>query len=412
MGKRDKQNYVVGLDIGTTKICSIVAEITDEGVNVIGIGTHPSVGLRKGVVVNIESTVNSIRKAVEEAELMAGFEITDVFAGIAGGHIKGLNSTGMITVKDGEIGSTDIKRVIDTAKAISIPLDREVIHVISQEYIIDGQDGIKEPLGMSGLRLEARVHIVTAAVTSAQNIIKCANRTGLNVSDIVLEQLASAEAVLTNDEKELGVALIDIGGGTTDIAIFNRGSIKYTSVIAIGGEQLTNDIAIGLRTPTAEAEIVKKKHGCALASMVPKEAVIEVPSVGGRKPRQVSKQVLASIIEPRIEEVFDLVKREIIKAGFYNQIPAGFVITGGSTILEGMPELGEEIFGLPVRRGYPIGIGGLVDIINSPMYATGVGLVLYGARKMGSTPGKFRVGEKNIFAKVTKRMKEWIEEFF
>jgi len=412
MGKRDKQNNVVGLDIGTTKICAMVAEITDEGVNVIGIGTHPSVGLRKGVVVNIESTVNSIRKAVEEAELMAGFEITDVFAGIAGGHIKGFNSTGMITVKDGEIGGTDIKRVIDTAKAISIPLDREVIHVIPQEYIIDGQDGIKEPLGMSGLRLEAKIHIVTAAVTSAQNIIKCANRTGLNVSDIVLEQLASAEAVLTNDEKELGVALIDIGGGTTDIAIFNRGSIKHTAVISIGGEQITNDIAIGLRTPTAEAEIIKKKFGCAVTSMVPKEAVIEVPSVGGRKPRQVSKQVLASIIEPRIEEVFDLVKREVIKAGFYNQIPAGVVITGGSTILEGMPELAEEIFGLPVRRGYPIGIGGLVDIINSPMYATGVGLVLYGARKMGTSPGKFRVGEKNIFAKVMKRMKEWIEEFF
>lgn len=409
MAKKN-DNIIVGLDIGTTKICAIVGEVGENGLNIIGIGTHPSKGLRKGVVVNIESTVSSIKKAVEEAELMAGCEITSVYTGIAGGHIKSFNSHGIIAVKDGEVSETDIKRVIDAAKAVAIPMDREIVHVLPQEFIVDDQDGIKEPLGMSGVRLEAKVHIVTGAVTSAQNIVKCCNKTGLDVRDIVLQQLASSEAVLSIEEKELGVVLVDIGGGTTDIAVFADGGIKHTAVIALGGNHLTSDIAIGIRTPAAEAEKIKKKYGCALASMVKRDETIEVPSVGGRKPRTVSRQVLAEIIEPRVEEIMTLVNREVMKSGFEEVLASGVVLTGGSAGLEGMPEVAEQIFNLPVRKGAPVGIGGLTDVVNSPMYSTGVGLVLYGYRNRAED--KFRVGDKNIFGKITKRMKDWLSEFF
>jgi cell division protein FtsA len=405
-----RENLIVGLDIGTTKICAIVGAMTDEGLDVVGIGTSPSRGLRKGVVINIESTVNAIRKAIQEAELMAGCEIKSVFAGIAGGHIKGINSQGVIAIKNREVTTEDVRRVIDAAKALAIPMDREVIHILPQEFIIDDQDGIKEPLGMSGVRLEARVHIVTGAVASAQNIIKSCNKAGVDVGDIVLEQLASSEAVLTPDEKDLGVALVDVGGGTTDIAIFVDGAIKHTSVLSLGGNRLTNDIAVGLRTPTAEAEKIKQISGCCLASMVGKDETIEVPSVGGREPRILSRQLLAEILEPRVEEIFTLVNREIVKSGFEDLIASGVVLTGGSAILPGMPELAEQIFDLPVRRGTPTDIGGLTDVVNSPIYATGVGLVKYGSRNMQTR--NFVIGQENLFDRVTRRMKEWFGEFF
>jgi cell division protein FtsA len=405
-----RENLVVGLDIGTTKICAIVGAMTEEGLDVVGIGTSPSRGMRKGVVINIESTVTAIRKALQEAELMAGCEIKSVFAGIAGGHIKGINSQGVIAIKNREVGNEDVRRVIDAAKALAIPMDREVIHILPQEFIIDDQDGIKEPLGMSGVRLEARVHIVTGAVASAQNIIKSCNKAGVDVGDIVLEQLASSEAVLTPDEKDLGVALVDIGGGTTDIAIFVDGAIKHTSVLSLGGNHLTNDIAVGLRTPSAEAEKIKQVSGCCLSSMVGKDETIEVPSVGGREPRILSRQLLAEILEPRVEEIFTLVNREIVKSGYEDLIASGVVLTGGSAILPGMPELAEQIFDLPVRRGKPIGIGGLTDVVNSPVYATGVGLVKYGSRNMQTR--NFVIGQENLFDRVTRRMKEWFGEFF
>jgi cell division protein FtsA len=409
-GKRE--NLIVGLDIGTTKICAIVGNVTEDGIDIVGIGTSPSRGLRKGVVINIESTVASIKKAVEEAELMAGCEIKSVYAGIAGGHIKGFNSQGVIAIKNREVSPEDVKRVIDAAKAIAIPMDREVIHILPQEFIIDDQDGIREPLGMSGVRLEAKVHIVTGAVASAQNIIKSCNRAGLDVADIVLEQLASSEAVLSSDEKELGVALIDVGGGTTDIAIFVDGAIKHTSVLSLGGNHLTNDIAVGLRTPMAEAEKIKQKYGCCMSAMVGKDETIEVPSVGGRKPRVLSRQLLAEILEPRVEEIFTLVNREIVKSGFEDVIASGVVITGGTTILEGMPELAEQVFNLPVRRGVPANIGGLTDVVNSPAYATGVGLVVYGSKNVGAREFSTLQSDENLFRKVTRRMKEWFGEFF
>ena len=405
-----RENLVVGLDIGTTKICAIVGAMTDEGLDIVGIGTSPSRGLRKGVVINIEGTVSAIRKAIQEAELMAGCDIKTVFAGIAGGHIKGINSQGVIAIKNREVTTEDVRRVIDAAKAIAIPMDREVIHILPQEFIIDDQDGIKEPLGMSGVRLEARVHIVTGAVASAQNIIKSCNKAGADVGDIVLEQLGSAEAVLTPDEKDLGVALVDIGGGTTDVAIFVDGAIKHTAVLSLGGNHLTNDIAVGLRTPTAEAEKIKQTSGCCLVSKVGKDETIEVPSVGGREPRVLSRQLLAEILEPRVEEIFTLVNREIVKSGFEDLIASGVVLTGGSAILPGMPELAEQVFDLPVRRGVPQGIGGLTDVVNSPIYATGVGLVKYGSRNMQTR--NFSIGQENLFDRVTRRMKEWFGEFF
>lgn len=401
---------IVGLDIGTTKVCAVVGEVTEDGIDIVGIGSHPSKGLRKGVVINIESTVDSIKRAVSEAELVAGCDISSVYAGIAGGHIKGMNSHGIVAVKDKEVSDNDLVRVIDAAQAVAIPLDREVIHVIPQEYIIDDQDGIKEPLGMAGVRLEAKVHIVTAAVTSAQNIVKCSNRCGLNVSDIILQPLASAEAVLTPDEKELGVCLIDMGGGTTDIIIFSEGAIVHTAVLTLGGNHVTNDVAVGLRTPAGEAERIKQKYGCALGSMVQSGETIEVPSVGGRKPRILSRQILAEIIEPRVEEIFNLVKQEIEKSGYADRLASGVVLTGGSTILEGMPEVAEQVFNMPVRRGTPRAIGGLVDVVKSPMYATGVGLVVAGSKGEGGH--RFKVREENLYGKVKTRMREWFGEIF
>jgi len=406
MAKRDE--LVVGLDIGTTKICCIVGEVINEGVDIVGIGTHPSKGLRKGVVVNIESTVNSIRKAVEEAELMAGCEITSVFAGIAGGHIKGLNSHGIVAIKDKEVTPPDVERVIDAAQAVSIPLDREVIHVVPQQFIVDDQDGVRDPVGMSGVRLEAKVHIVTGAVTSAQNIIKCCNRAGLNVNDIILQQLASAEAVISDDEKDLGVVLLDIGGGTTDIAVFSQGSIVYTSVLTIGGNHLTNDVAVGLRTPAHEAEKIKQRYGCCMTGMVHKDETIEVPSVGGRAPRVLSRQILAEILEPRMEEIFNLAQQELVRSGYEDMVAAGCVLTGGTTLLEGGVELSEQVFNLPVRRGLPKRIGGLVDVVNNPMYSTGVGLVIMGSASKEEQ--RFKIRDRNIYSKVKGRMKEFLGE--
>ncbi len=407
-------NLVVGLDIGTTKVCAIVSEMNGDGVvDIIGVGHSPSRGLRKGVVVNIEATVDSIRRAVEDAELMAGVEIRSAFVGIAGGHIKGINSRGVIAVsgKNREVTQQDIERVIDAAKAVALPVDREVIHVLPQEFIIDDQGGIKEPLGMCGIRLEAEVHIVTGAVASAQNIIKCANKAGLEVQDIVLQQLASSEATLTPEEKELGCILVDVGGGTTDVAVFVEGSIYHTAVLAVGGDMLTNDIAIGLRTPNPEAESLKRKYGCALTSMTRAEEKIEVPSVGGRRPRVLARQTLCEIIQPRLEELFMLVEREVRRAGYTGQVNGGVVVTGGSSIMEGVPELAEQLFDMPVRRGVPRGVGGLTDVIGNPMYATGVGLGIYGAAHRSRR--KFRkVTDRNIFDKVVARMKEWFGEIF
>lgn len=409
-----KKDFIVGLDIGTTKICCVVGEIIEPGprpvIDLIGIGTAPSVGLRKGVVINIDSTVESLLKAVEEAELMAGTEIKNVYAGIAGGHIKSFNSTGIVAIKDKEISQADVQRVIEAAKAVSIPLDRETIHAIPQEFIIDDQDGIRDPVGMSGMRLEAKVHIVTGAVSSAQNIIKCANKAGLNVVEICLEPIASSEAVLCQDEKELGVILIDIGGGTSDIAIFKQGALVHTGVLAIGGNHLTNDIAVGLRTPQVEAEKIKCRYGCAFASMAKEEETIEIPGVGGRKIRTVSKKLLSEIIEPRVEEIFNLIKQEILKSGYYNLLSSGVVITGGASLLEGMPELAEMIFEMPVKRGLPHSIGGLKDVVNSPKFATGVGLLKYGVRNIAKP--RFLIRDRNIYDQVRGSMRAWIKDLF
>jgi cell division protein FtsA len=407
-------NVIVGLDVGTTKICAVIAELTQDGnLDIIGIGTSPSKGLRKGVVINIDVTVDSIKRTLEEAELMAGVDVYSAFVGIAGGHIKGINSRGVIAVsgKSREITQRDIDRVIDAAKAVALPVDREVIHVLPQEFVVDGQGGIREPLGMTGVRLESEVHIVTGAVTSAQNIIKCCNRAGLEVQDIVLQQLASSLSTLTADEKDLGVILVDIGGGTSDIAVFADGSIYHTAVLSVGGDHVTNDIAIGLRTPVHEAEEIKKKYGCASPGLVEHEDSIEVGGLGGRRPRLISRHMLCEIIRPRVEEIFTLVEREVRRAGFGDASVAGMVVTGGSSILPGVPELAEEILRVPVRRGFPTGVTGLVDVVASPVYATAVGLVQYGAQHRDQR--KFRrVTEGALFSRVTERMREWFGEFF
>ena len=405
-----KEDLIVGLDIGTTKVCVIVAAPSGDSIDIIGIGTHPSRGLRKGVVVDIDATVHSIKQAVEEAELMADCEISSVYAGIAGSHIRAFNSHGVVAVKDREVAPGDVKRVIDAAKAVSIPMDREVIHVIPQEFIIDDQDGIREPLGMSGVRLEAKIHIVTAAVTSAQNIVKCANKAGLNVMDIVLEPLASAEACLAEDERDLGVCLIDIGGGTTDVAVYSEGSIKHTSVLGLGGAHVSNDIAVGLRTPFDEAERVKKKFGVAAARFLGSDDVISVPSVGGRRPREVSRKLLCEIIEPRVDEILSLARQSLVKEGLEDQIPSGVVLTGGCSALEGVPDLAEEIFETPVRIGIPCRVGGLQDVVRGPMYATGVGLVLFGASQDRENT-RFRIRDESIFGRVKQRMRDWFFQF-
>ncbi|MDD2941547.1 MAG: cell division protein FtsA [bacterium] len=407
-----KPDIIVGLDIGTTKVAVIVAQRTPGGkVDIIGIGTQPSRGLRKGVVINIEATVESIQRAVEEAELMAGCEITEVYAGIAGSHIKGFNSHGIVAVKNNEVTTKDVERVIDAARAVAIPMDREILHILPQEYIVDDQDGIREPMGMSGVRLEAKVHIVTGAVTSAQNIVKSANRVGLNVLDIVLEPLASSEAVLSPEEKELGVAMIDIGGGTTDLTIFHQGAVKHTAVIPLGGNHLTNDIAAGLRTPASSAEEVKRKYGTAMVSQVKKDETIEVPQTGGRRARIMSRQVLAEIVQPRLEEIFTLVHRELIISGFDELLTSGVVLAGGSVLIRGIAELAEDSLGLPVRIGYPTDVGGLVDVVNSPAYATGVGLVLYGARE-GAAKDMYKTENVSVFERIKTRMQEWFAEYF
>ncbi len=409
-----KKDVVVGLDIGTTKICCIVGEIVSHGprpiIDIVGIGTAPSAGLRKGVVVNIDSTVESISKAVEEAELMAGTEISTVYAGIAGGHIRSFNSTGVVAVKEKEITEYDVQRVVDAAKAVAIPMDREVIHIIPQEYIIDDQDGIRDPVGMSGVRLEVKVHIVTGAVSSAQNIIKCANKAGLNVSEICLEPIASSEAVLSEDEKELGVVLVDIGGGTSDIAIFREGSVVYTGVLAVGGSHITSDISVGLRTPQQEAEKIKIAYGCALKNAVKPEETIEVAGVGGRKSRVIKRRLLSEILEPRVEEIFTLIHREVVKSGYQDLLSGGVVITGGTTLLAGMPEIAEMIFDMPTKRGVPLNVGGLKDVVNSPKFATAVGLLKYGAGR--SIKSKFPIREKNIYDKVKGSMTTWIKDLF
>jgi cell division protein FtsA len=389
MAKSRGRDIIVGLDVGTTKVCCVIAEPGATGVlEIIGIGVSPSRGLRKGVVVNIDSTVESIKAAVGEAEQMAGIEVASVVAGVAGGHIKGINSRGVVAVssRSREVAPADVERALEAAKAINLPPDREIIHVLPQTFIVDDQDGIKEPLGMSGVRLEVEVHVVTGASTSVQNVVRSVNRAGLAVEELVLEPLASAEAVVSAEEKELGILLIDLGGGTTDAALFRDGAAWYTGVLPLGGDHISNDIAVGLRTPTAEAEELKKRHGCALTALVREDEAIEVPSVGGRKPRQLSRQLLSEIIQPRVEEILTLVARDLARAGLQDVAAAGVVVTGGTSIMHGVPELAEQVFDLPVRRGLPgavggLEIGGLADVVRSPIYATGVGLAVYGAQR-------------------------------
>lgn len=405
-----KNSIVVGLDIGTSKVCAVIGEMSEQGVEIIGVGSHPSQGLRKGVVINIEGTVNSVKKAVEEAGLMAGCEIHTVFTSISGGHIKAFNSHGIVAVKNKEVTQRDLERVIDAARAVAIPMDRDVLHVLPQDYVIDDQDGIREPLGMSGVRLEAKVHIVTGAATSAQNIVKCCNRTGLNVAEMVLAPLAAAEAVLSDEERELGVVLVDVGGGTTDIAIYHDGAVKHTAVVGIGGNHVTNDIAAGLRTPFNDAERIKQRYGSAKAVMVPASERVEVPGVAGKSAGSVSRQILCEIIEPRLDEIFELVQKEIVKSGFEGALTSGIVITGGSMLLPGAVEMAERSFGLPVRLGLPAHVRGLVDIIRNPTYATGVGLVLHGMKR--HERNVYRIREDKILSKVKHRMSDWFSEFF
>jgi cell division protein FtsA len=410
MAKKLERNMIVGLDIGTSKVVAIVCEINNEGsVEIVGLGSHPSRGLKKGVVVNIESTVQSIQRAVEEAELMAGCQIHSVFAGIAGSHIRSLNSHGIVAIRDKEVGQMDVERVIDAARAVAIPADQKVLHVLPQEFIIDNQDGIREPVGMSGVRLEAKVHMVTGAVSAAQNIVKCVRRCGLEVDDIILEQLASSYSVLTDDEKELGVCIVDIGGGTTDMAVFTDGAIRHTAVIPIAGDQVTSDIAVALRTPTQHAEDIKVKYGCALTQMASPEESIEVPSVGDRPPRRLARQTLAEVIEPRYEELFTLVQAELRRSGLEDLVAAGIVITGGCSKMEGAAELAEEVFHMPVRLGLPQGVTGLIDVIRNPIYATGVGLLLYGQKHHGDVfADRLDGGQKGVWS----RMKAWFQANF
>ncbi len=379
MSRKNERNLIVGLDIGTSKVVAIVGELMpDRTLEVVGLGSHPSRGLKRGVVVNIESTVQSIQRAVEEAELMAGCEIHSVYAGIAGSHVRSLNSHGIVAIRNKEVTAEDVERVIDAARAVAIPADQKILHILPQEFLIDSQEGIKEPIGMSGVRLEAKVHIVTGAESAAQNIVKCVQRCGLTVEDVVLEQLASSYAVLADDEKELGVCLVDIGGGTTDIAVFSGGAIRHTAVIPIAGDQVTNDIAVSLRTPTHHAEEIKMKFACALSQLANSDETIEVPSVGDRPARRLARQTLAEVVEPRYEELFALIREELRRSGFEEVIAAGVVLTGGSAKMEGAVELAEEVFHMPVRLGVPQHINGLVDVVRNPIHSTGVGLLLYG----------------------------------
>ena len=411
MAKRIEKNMIVGLDIGTSKVVAIVGEVTaDAGIEIIGIGSHPSRGMKKGVVVNIESTVHSIQRAVEEAELMAGCQIHSVYAGIAGSHIRSLNSHGIVAIRDKEVLPGDVERVIDAARAVAIPADQKILHILPQEFVIDSQEGIREPVGMSGVRLEAKVHLVTGAVSAAQNIVKCARRCGLEVDDIILEQLASSYAVLTEDERELGVCLVDIGGGTTDIAVFTEGSIRHTAVIPIAGDQVTNDIAVALRTPTQHAEEIKIKYACALTQLASADETIEVPSVGERPARRLARHTLAEVVEPRYEELISLIQAELRRSGFEDLVAAGVVLTGGSSKMEGLIDLAEEVFHMPVRLGTPQYVAGLVDVVRNPIYATGVGLLLFGNqnrthRALNAPMGRGMRG-------VWDRMKSWFQGNF
>lgn len=411
MSKKLEKNLIVGLDIGTSKVVAIVGEINLDGeIEIIGIGSHPSRGLKKGVVVNIESTVQSIQRAVEEAELMAGCQIHSVFAGIAGSHIRSLNSHGIVAIRDKEVSNADVERVIDAARAVAIPADQKILHILPQEFIIDNQESIREPIGMSGVRLEAKVHMVTGAVSAAQNIIKCVRRCGLEVDDVILEQLASSHSVLTEDEKELGVCLVDIGGGTTDIAVFTEGAIRHTAVIPIAGDQVTNDIAVALRTPTQYAEEIKLKYACALTQLASIEETIEVPSVGDRPARRLARQTLAEVVEPRYEELFTLIQAELRRSGFEDLCAAGIVLTGGSSKMEGAVELAEEIFHMPVRLGSPQYVTGLVDVVRTPNHSTGVGLLLFGNQNRSMREAEARMG--NGFNSVVQRMKSWFQGNF
>jgi len=408
---REDKNLIVGLDIGTSKIVAIVAELQPEGtLKVIGLGQHTSRGLKKGVVINIDSTMQAIQRALEEAELMADCKISAVFTGIAGSHIKSLNSHGMVKIKDAEVMQADVDRVVDTARAIALPSDQQILHILTQEFIIDGQEDVREPLGMSGMKLEVKVHIVTGAVAAAQNIVKCIRRCGLEVSDLILQPLASSMAVLTEDEKELGVCLVDIGGGTTDIAVFKQGAIRHTAVVPIAGDQVTNDIAVAFRTPTQAAEEIKIKHGCALRQLADPREVVEVPGVDGREPRQLSVQTLAEVIEPRIVELYELVLSELRRSGMEEMIASGIVITGGSSMMRGMVELGEEIFHMPVRLGMPRYVGGLSEVVGNPRYATGVGLVLMGKQQVERHLQNQM--ESGSFADILSRMKSWFKGNF
>src|SRR6186997_1363415 len=409
VGRKDR--YLVGLDVGTSKVCAIVGELIDDGsLDIVGIGVAESRGIRRGVIVNLEAAVESIKKAIEEAELMAGVEIDAVHLSMAGPHIKGFNSRGVIAVagKSREITRDDVRRAIEAAKAVSLPAGRDILHVLPQDFVVDEQDGIGAPVGMTGARLEVNVHIVTSSTTATQNIVSCVNRAGVHVIDTVIEQIAAAEAVLTQDEKELGVALVDIGGGTTDIAIFERGSLWHTAVIGVGGDHFTSDIAVGLRMPIPDAEKLKRKCGCALSAMVDEDETMDVASVGGRRPRVMARRILSEILQPRAEEIFHLVWDEIRRAGYEKSLNSGIVLTGGGAILEGMPEIAEQIFDLPVRRGTPIGVGGLADHISSPVFATPVGIALYAHRNRVPEAR----GAGGAFSRVVSQLRSIFKEFF
>jgi cell division protein FtsA len=407
---RETKNLIVALDIGTSKVAALVAELRADGsLEILGMGGHESKGLKKGVVVNIEATVNAVQRALEEAELMADCKITSAFAGIAGSHIKSFNSTGMVAIKDREVGALDVERAIETAKAVNIPTDQQILHVLRQEFIIDGQEDVREPIGMSGVRLEVKVHIVTGAVSAAQNIVKCVRRCGLEVNDLILQPLASSRAVLSEDEKDLGVCLVDVGGGTSDIAVFTHGAIRHTAVIPIAGDQITNDIAMALRTPTADAEQIKVRQGVALRQLADPNEMIEVPGIGDRGPRVMSRQTLAEVIEPRVEELFSLVQQVLRESGFEELLSSGVVLTGGSSVMQGMVELGEEIFHMPVRVGVPKYAGGLADVVRSPRYATAIGLLMEGVQQLRQ--GQLSRQDGSVRA-VLARMREWFQRNF
>ena len=408
---REAKNLIVGLDIGTSKIVAIVGEITQEGrLEIVGMGSHPSRGLKKGVVVNIESTVSAIQRALEEAELMADCKIREVYTGIAGSHIKSFNSHGMVAIKEKEVTQMDVERVIETAKAVNIPTDQQILHILNQEFIIDGQEDVREPLGMSGMRLEVKVHIVTGAISAAQNIMKCVRRCGLVERDLILQPLASAKAVLTEDAKDLGVCLVDIGGGTADIAVFSQGAIRHTAVIPIAGDQITNDIAMALRTPTKEAEEIKVRYGCALRQLADPAEMLEVPGVGDRGPRQLSRQTLSEVIEPRVEELYSLIQAELRRSRFEDLLSSGIVLTGGSSAMTGMVELAEEVFHMPVRLGIPQYVGGLAEVVRTPRFSTGVGLLLLGMEERRRQ--SMMSMQSGSFGQIFEKMKSWFQKSF